>query len=228
MEHVIPFAALLACAVFAGAAGGFPACVKPKDPADKAFPSLDALLRCQRGARKRFQASLKLPPGSLPRDEQWDRLDDFQRAEVREFLKRHPERASHEEDAAQTPPVSSSTSSARDRDLDMLSTALQARSDGGKKGITPEMAREVVEYLKEKQGGTSPDMTELLGAVAADGANLSEATMSKLRRAARAAKSQGLDLGVDPDIERELLKPDAPASEPRGGASEPPALPPSN
>ena len=220
MESVSPFAALLACAAFAAAAGEFPSCVKPKDPADKAFPSLEALLRCQRDARKRFQASLKRR-GAAARGERWDRLDDFQRSEVRGFLKRHPERASLDENAAPAPRVSPSTGAAPGRDLDAFGAALRSRSDGGNRGISPEMAREIVGYLEKKQGGTSPDMTELLNAVSADGPDLSEATMSKLRRAARAAKSQGLELGIDPEIERELLRPDAPASEP-------PALPPSN
>jgi hypothetical protein len=117
-------------------------------------------------------------------------------------------------DAAQTAPTcvrkTSKTAyqepAAQAQSLDALQRDLQAKSDQGRKGITPEMAAEIVDTLMKQQGSVSPDMSELLNALQKDGASLSGDTFRRLQDAARKADASGLDLGVSPDIKESLLK----------------------
>jgi len=92
-------------------------------------------------------------------------------------------------------------------DLDAVNSQLVAGSDNGKKGITPDGARAIADYLECEQGGVSPDMQALLDQLSKDGGTLSDQSMVKLKQAARAAKDAGLDLGVDDKLEGWLLNP---------------------
>ncbi|MCX5796826.1 MAG: hypothetical protein NTY77_15130 [Elusimicrobia bacterium] len=91
-------------------------------------------------------------------------------------------------------------------DLEALKKDLLEKSDQGRKGVTPEMAAEIVAALKKQQGSVSPDMAALLDAVQKDGPNLSADTFHKLQDAARKANASGLDLGASPEVEDSLLK----------------------
>ncbi|MBI5622416.1 MAG: hypothetical protein HY924_01420 [Elusimicrobia bacterium] len=232
MRVLAALAALLLC----GAAwAGFPACVKRGAGAGYDEPaSLASLLDCQDRARGTYRAG----GGKL-----WDRFDDFQREEVRQYLARHPDRA--DADAGRPKPKSPAgkpverkasaeaaaqdeEEAARQKERALMAGSANAGvlapeerggqaelgkklwelSDGGKKGMTPAMAQEIVKRLQEQQGGVSVEMMALLGALQKDGAKLTDGSMLKLKDAARDAKAEGLDLGVGADLERWLLDPE--------------------
>jgi len=90
--------------------------------------------------------------------------------------------------------------------MDSLKHSLWEKSDEGRKGITPEMAQDIVNAIKDQQGSVSPEMTRLLESLQKDGATLSKDTFRQLQDAARKAKGAGLDLGVKPEIEQSLLQ----------------------
>lgn len=92
--------------------------------------------------------------------------------------------------------------------LRQLQDKLQSESDDGRKGVDPQMAKEIEDFLGKQQGGMSPDMKALVESAAKDGPDLSADTMQKLQHAARAVKAEGLDLGIKPDTEKSLLNDD--------------------
>jgi hypothetical protein len=190
--------------------------------------TLDALRLCQGRLRSRWIAGHERAKGRAPDGKALDELDDFQRSEVRGYLARHPERA-HVEEAPEkparetAPPSADKTGPAAAPGLKELGAALEGSSEGGKRGITPEGARQVVEYLTRQQGGVSPDMKLLLDSVSRDGPRLQHDTMLRLKRAAREAKGAGLELGVEPGLERWLLDPAQDPPEDPSGPNTPPA-----
>ena len=150
---------------------------------------------------------------------QLDQLDDLQRAEARKFLARPqivvvgPKAAP--DSAASKGKLGGATSADLGR-LDAKSAAgieglqdrLHAAAGDGKDGVTPAMADDIRAALTSEQGGLSPDMKELLDGVQRDGGKLTPETMKKLQDAGKAAKGDGLDLNIDPNVEKQLLESD--------------------
>lgn len=208
-------AALLALALPAAASSTVAACVKKTPKGYDEPKTLSALLKCQeraRGGKAASEAAL-----------------EAQRAEVRDYLSRHPERASVDEGpAAKKPdrPVPEKVRAQRaasDRAMkknaerlpegdraayEALAGDLWSLSGDGEKGLTPEMAKEIVGYLQKQQGGVSVEMRGLLESLSKDGAKLSDGSVRQLKKAARDAKAEGLELGVaDEGMEAWLLDP---------------------
>lgn len=198
---LLPVLAVLS-ALAAAAAGSGPArCAGAKDP-----KSLDALMACQdRAFAKASERYVKKKRGVPPPDVE-ERWRDAQREEVRAYLARHPDRAHVGPD--DVPPAVDETppAHAEQKDLDSLKARMWRDSDGGRRGITPEIAAQLTKYLKDRQGGqVSSEMQDLLDAVQKDGPKLTDGTVLKLKSAARQAKSEGMDLGVSPQVEDFLL-----------------------
>ncbi len=170
--------------------------------------SLQDLLDCQKDKLGDFATDYETKHKTAPSSATLDRWQDAQQAEVRAFLSRNPGMASLDqtveaaiaEDAKPKDPAMMS-------DWEKLQAGVKKKSEGGKKGITSGSAADITDYLKEKQGGVSPDMAELLDSVQKDGGTLSAGTMEKLKAAAKAAKGGGMDLGVKPEIEQGLMAP---------------------
>lgn len=194
-----------------------PSCIKKTKQGYDEPKTLPALLRCQERARK-----------NIITDES---VMDFQQAEVRDYLARHPERASTDdtlkpEVAAQKKRSQEAVTKNAERLPEADREAYQALSDqlwgmsgNGEKGLTPDMAKEIAGYLQKQQGGVSVEMQSLLGSLEKDGAKLSHGSVRKLKKAARDAKGEGLDLGVaDEGIEQWLLNPE---TDPKPGEKAP-------
>lgn len=175
--------------------------------------SFDALRECHQKKLDSASAAYVQKKKAVPPGELLEAWEDVQREETRAYLARHPDRASVETgstrvdrsdsaDAAQAEPA------AGHKDLEK---ELWEKSDGGKKGLTPELAQSVIAHLKSQQKGeVSPEMLDLLDSLTKDGANLTEGSIKKMRSAARKAKASGLDLGIAPEIESSLLQDDQP------------------
>lgn len=243
-------------------------CVQKSAQGYKEPDSLQTLLDCQFKFRigwvRRFNERLGTPPTNAS----LDKLDDLQRAEVREYLSRHPDRAHTDYDASDEPssdepkkwslaaggkaapkdcrpPSSMSAEKPSDpngefakqrertkvamdsnldgrdanvkKDLAALDSSLAKKSDEGRAGITQDGALQIVEYLECEQGGVSDDMTDLLNHVVRDGGKLQHDTVLRLKQAARQAQENGLELGVDSDMEKWLLDPKTdPPDDPNG------------
>jgi hypothetical protein len=184
----------------------------------------EALRACHDKERQALIDAVFAKKGMQPTAAQLDALDDRQREEARRFLEGNTLGASDMDLASETPlppqapkPKRQAPKAAGDRpeiagmtdaDYELLRGSLGQKSDGGKKGVTPEMADEIRKTLMQKQGGVSPDMERLLKATSRDGAHLSQETMQLLRDAGKQAKGQGLDLGIGADAERQLLEDD--------------------
>lgn len=142
-------------------------------------------------------------------------LETRQQREADDYASRHPQArlrlteapaSAETTETAETPPAPKVAHARKPAaDLASLKRTLDDQADGGRHGISPEMAEAVRDYLRANQGSISPDMDALLDATSKDGVNLSASTMKKLQGAARQAKASGLDLGVKPDIEQALL-----------------------
>jgi hypothetical protein len=207
----------------AASAAPLPACVKKTKAGYDEPKTLPALLRCQERAR----AGKAAGEDSL----------ELQRAEVRDYLARHPERASAGEPPAATPAppraadpdagLSPTVKAQKARSRQAvaanaerlpegdraayaeLSEGLWTMSGDGEMGLTPDMAKEIAGYLQKQQGGVSAEMSGLLQSLTKDGAKLSHGSVRQLKKAARDAKGEGLDLGVaDEGMERWLLDPE--------------------
>ncbi|MFA5138259.1 MAG: hypothetical protein WC728_03420 [Elusimicrobiota bacterium] len=218
---------------------------------------LDSLLDCQFKFRQSWVRRYSEKEGRQPSDAAMDRFDDFQRAEARDYLVRHPARAQTRDGAdagrgASAPRAKASSSrgkwdcsfrhpgaqkwakpSAEDEglsetwdrttramdknlegrdpamanDLRALGNVMMSESEGGRKGITPAAAQAVLDFLQCQRGGPSVEMRGLLRSVSQDGADLKPATLLQLKRAARAAKGEELQLGVESGLEKWLLDP---------------------
>ncbi|MBI5596267.1 MAG: hypothetical protein HY928_09300 [Elusimicrobia bacterium] len=216
---------LLALAVSVSAsAAPLPACVTKTKLGFNEPPTLKALMGCQAGKRTGFKGNAEA-------------LGDFQRGEVREYLARHPERASTDEAADGTAEDDSKVGKQKRRSREAaaanaerlpekdraefqgLNEELWNMSGDGQLGVTSDMAKTIVGYLTKQQGGVSAEMADLLGSLEKDGAKLSHASMRKLKKAARDAKGEGLDLGIeDPSTEQWMLDP---TTDPAPGEKDP-------
>jgi hypothetical protein len=197
----------------AAAAQTTPTCVKKTSKTSYQEPAdLKALLKCQRRKMVRAAADYEAQNGDAPSDATLEGWQELQRREVRDFIRRHPDRsvlkgpAASPAQAAETEPAQDGAAKSSDQDLQALEKDLWGKSDQGRKGITPEMAQEIVNTLMKQQGSVSPDMAGLLDAVQKDGANLSGDTVRRLQEAARKADAAGLDLGVPVNVRKTLLE----------------------
>ncbi|HVE14349.1 MAG TPA: hypothetical protein VNI01_13195, partial [Elusimicrobiota bacterium] len=90
-------APLLALALIASAASSpeepLAPCVRRLPDGWREPATLPALLECQSRWRAEYSAAWQARAGSPPPAERLDKLDGFQRGEVREYLARHPDRA---------------------------------------------------------------------------------------------------------------------------------------
>ncbi|MDD5627759.1 MAG: hypothetical protein PHU21_01750 [Elusimicrobia bacterium] len=209
-----------------------PVCVRKTAKAAYQEPAdLKALLSCQKKRLARSESDYRARHGSAPSEAALERWREHQRGEARDYIRRHPDRSLIEgepepaergpkaepESAERSPKAGPRKSEAQmlpEQDLKTLQQHLLEKSDQGRKGITPEMAQEIIGTLQKQQGSVSPDMQELLKAVQKDGANLTGATFRRLQDAARQAESAGLDLGAPPDVKEALLHGDYESDEP--------------
>lgn len=218
---------LLALAVSAYAAP-LPACVTKTKLGFNEPPTLKALMGCQAGKRTGFKGNAEA-------------FGEFQRGEVQEYLARHPERASTDESGEGAGEDDSKAGKQKRRSREAaaanaerlpekdraefqgLNEELWNMSGDGQLGVTPDMAKAIVGYLQKQQGGVSAEMSALLGSLEKDGSKLSHGSVRMLKKAARDAKGEGLDLGIeDPSTETWLLDP---ATDPAPGEKDPsPAL----
>jgi hypothetical protein len=179
--------------------------------------TLDELHACQDRTRKSAVAAAAAK-GSPLTPAQLDEIDDYQRAEARKFLAK-PKTSNKlggatAADLARVDPNSAAA-------IVGLQGRLQAAAVDGKDGITPSMADDIRATLMSAQGGISPDMKALLDAVQRDGGKLTPETMKLLQGAGKAAKAEGLDLNIDPAVEKQLLETDFNKDKP--AAASPPA-----
>jgi len=233
-------AAALFLAPAAHAAAPYPPCVKKTKAGFSEPATLQALLACQEKQRTRFTGSARNPPSP----QAVEGFGEFQRAEVRDYLSRHPRRADAGEDdggaateaaagrvagvgagaapgSGKTGPGKSGTELSRAALLENeqklpeelrggyreLHDLLWKKSDNGQLGVTQGMVQDVLGYLQKSQGGVSVEMSELLKAVGRDGPKLTDETMGMLKKASRDVKGEGLELGIKPDVEKDLLNP---------------------
>lgn len=247
--------AALVSAAFAASKPPVGACVLKTEKGYEEPPTLSRLLACQRDAIAKIDA---LNNAVL----------EFQHEEVRDYLRRHPERATTaEEDEDEAPEeagagkaggktpgaVFSGSGSSRKRsgrggsapkneherrsaralesNMETLAVpedlresfrdlrkAMWQDSPNGQFGVTPEMASRIMLFLIKNQGGVSAEMSNLLRSASKDGVNLSHDTMRQLKKAARQGSRHGLDLGVEPKLERWLLDPSTDPTGKEGGA----------
>ena len=199
----------------AAAAQTSPACVSKTSTATYQEPAdLKALLGCQKKKLARCAADYEARHGDLPSDDTVERWRELQRREARDFIRRHPDRSVM---AGDPPADARSAQTKPGQDLKALQQDLWEKSDQGRKGITPEMAEEIVNTLMKQQGSVSGDMADLLNAVQKDGPDLSGETFLRLQDAARKADASGLDLGVPPDIKESLLRGESKKDQPAPG-----------
>ena len=204
---------LLAAFLTPAGAAPFPPCVRRAKHGIDEPRTLQGLLSCQEKARARFKA---------PDEAATDALGDFQRSEVRDYLVRHPDRASTADDSKLTPEVAKQKQRSREAahanaerlpqaeraGFEALGDKLWSQSGDGQLGVTPDMAQEIVKFLNQQQGGVSAEMSDLLGSLQKDGPKLTHGSMRRLKKAARDAKGEGLDLGIeDASTEKWLLDP---------------------
>jgi hypothetical protein len=223
-------ASLLLLASVAGAAG-LPDCLT--EPGTKRpREDFSALRDCQNAAREKY-ARAKDKKGRVPSAAALERFDEHQRSEAKRFFENPNAGAvggggSTLIDSPDAPPEEAAAAPARapkdklgglsgaDRanagaaagDLAGLESRLKAAAGDGSQGITPGMARDIISTLTKQQGGVSGDMQSLLDSVVRDGGKLKPETMMKLQNAAKSAKGAGLQLGIDPKIEKGLLESD--------------------
>ncbi|MCM2303662.1 MAG: hypothetical protein NDJ72_03110 [Elusimicrobia bacterium] len=183
------------------------AAARPRYKAD-----LDAVRDCQEKARQNLIDAARARGRPLSY-QSVESIDDRQRAEVREFLagsgtiiegstkSRRPLGGASERDLSRVTPEESA-------EIKALEKRLHAAAGDGKEGITPGMGRDLIDTLTRKQGFVSSDMRGLIDAVVRDGGKLTPETMKKLQGAGRAAKGEGLDLGIDRGTEKILLERD--------------------
>lgn len=175
-------------------------------------PNLESVRDCQEKARQKLidDAANKGKPLSYQAIE---RIDDQQRAQVRDFLAHSGtiiEGATKSDRGlgGVTDEDRSRVSSEEGAALGDLEKRLHAGAGDGKDGITPAMGRDLIDSLTKQQGFVSGEMKDLIDAVVRDGGKLTPETMKKLQKAGREAKSAGLDLNIDKGTEKNLLEHD--------------------
>src|SRR6266704_649838 len=112
--------------------------------------TLSALVACQ---QKKLDKAGDVYLGKNkvdPPDAVMENWQDLQRAEVQDYIRRHPERAGLDNPKNLPPeekPYADDAKRASDpkqpKDVSDLGKKLQLESDGGKKGVTPEMASQI-------------------------------------------------------------------------------------
>lgn len=190
---------------------GFPACVRKRKGRYQEPATLGALVRCQQILRDKHIALQKKRGYPLSIADQ-EALDDFQREEVRNYLSRHPGRASMEEGpnaaarkgkkkkkGAENPEPPGEDAPPPDG-----KAPAAVPTEGAAEAPAPEVIRGMVENLR-MQLGDRPDLQDLASAIEMDGATLSPWTLRKLKAVARQAKTEGTDLNLSPEAERWLL-----------------------
>jgi len=210
-------------------------------PAPKTFQDFRD---CQAGAREDL-VSAATKAGTPLTPDQLDKVDDYQRAEARKFMAKpglvtsgpppsadkpaaSAAAATPDGDAAPRNKLGGATAADLSRagdagsSLEALQKRLQAAAGDGKNGITPAMADDIRTTLTQSQGSLSPDMANLLNAVVKDGGKLTPETMKLIQGAAQSAKGSGLDLNIDPNMEKDLLNHDFEADKPAFDAQNPP------
>ncbi|MBI3298490.1 MAG: hypothetical protein HYZ75_10025 [Elusimicrobia bacterium] len=228
---------LLAIFLVPASAADLPPCVRRTKQGVDEPRTLQGLLGCQEKSRGRYRAA---------DDAAAEAFGEFQRAEVRDYLARHPERATTDspetakaparpswDQKGLTPEVAGQKRRSMEAvqnnaqrlpqadraEYDTLGDQLWTQSGNGQLGVTPEMAQEIIGYLNKQQGGVSAEMADLLGSLQKDGPKLTHGSMRKLKKAARDAKSEGLDLGIeDESTETWLLDPE---TDPAPGEKDP-------
>jgi hypothetical protein len=192
-------------------------------PASGTAPGdLDSFRACQAKARAAAVASAANNGAPLT-PAQLDRFDDLQRAEARKFFAKPalvPTSGGKlgGNSAANLSRVDPKTGAA----ISGLQARLQASAGDGSGGVSPAMAGDIQSTLQQTQGSVSPDMQNLLDAVSHDGGKLTPGTMKLLQGAGQEAKGQGLDLGIDPGVEKQLLNHDFNSDKPAFDAAQPP------
>jgi hypothetical protein len=236
---------LLTCAPARAASAPVAACLPAADSADGPQTLAD-LRACQDKARAAAVRKARRKGRTLTANEV-ESIDESQRAETRSFLAQNDAAAEGAPGPAAAAPGAKSSAAlpagatpgklggATPDDLAHvdagsaaaiagLQARLQAAAGDGSGGVTPAMAGDIVSVLTQAQGGVSPDMKALLDAVAKDGGKLTPDTMKLLQGAGRSAKSEGLDLNIDPGTEKELLTHDFEGDKkyfPAGGGAAP-------
>jgi hypothetical protein len=222
-------ASLLLLLASVSAAAGLPDCLT--EPGTKRpREDFQALRDCQSAAREKY-ARAKDKKGRAPSAAALERLDEHQRSEAKRFFENPNAGAvsgggSTLIDTPDAPPEQGAPARAPKDKLGGLADAdrakagaaagelagregrLMAAAGDGSQGITPGMARDIIATLTKQQGGVSGDMKSLLDSVVRDGGKLKPETMQKLQDAAKSAKGAGLQLGIDPKIEKGLLESD--------------------
>lgn len=175
-------------------------------------PNLESVRDCQEKARQKLidDAANK---GKALSYQTIERIDDEQRAQVRDFLAHSGtiiEGATKSDRGlgGVTDEDRSRVSAEEGAALGDLEKRLHAAAGDGKDGITPAMGRDLIDSLTKRQGFVSGEMKDLIDAVVRDGGKLTPETMKKLQGAGRAAKGAGLDLNIDKGTEKNLLEHD--------------------
>jgi hypothetical protein len=208
--------ALLAVLAAAPAAASSDDAVRPppclRVSSGTATMSLDELLACQDRARAeavKAAASKGKPLTSA----QLDQFDESQRAEARKLLAAAEPKGKL---GGVTPADLRRTDAKSAAAIKGLQSRMQTAAGDGNNGVTPAMADDVRATLTRTQGGVSPEMSALLDGVQRDGGKLTPETMKLLQGAGKSAKGEGLDLNVDPGVEKLLLQTDFDKEKPEG------------
>lgn len=192
-------------------AAAFLPCVEPlpggrhKEP-----PTLAALLDCQKRKLRRVKA----------KDHDW--FEERQRAEVRDYVARHPDRATLQEPGEEAPPrpdppaelsreieradsVPADDVKTDTRSLERLIWKRAEEAPGER--LSSEKSAAALRYIRDNnKGEVGAETVDLLEAMTRDGGRPSEETVRKMRKAALDAKGRGLQLGIDPEVEDDLLR----------------------
>lgn len=209
-------------------AASYPDCLT--DPATRRpREQFESLRECQKAARDAYAAK-KDKKGRRPSSHALESFDEHQRAEAKRFFENPNAEAagggSTLVDTPDAPPESPAPArapkdklgglsdgdrakaGASAKELLGLEARLKAAAGDGSKGVTPAMARDIIDTLTRQQGGVSGDMRSLLDSVVRDGGQLKPETMMKLQEALKASKAAGVDVNIDPKIEQALLESD--------------------
>ncbi|HXS99346.1 MAG TPA: hypothetical protein VN915_01590 [Elusimicrobiota bacterium] len=204
-------------------------------PAPKTF---EDFRDCQAGAREDLVSAAESKGKPLTAN-QLDQIDETQRAEARKFMAQPKLVTTGPAPDASAPAASGASpngklggvsssdlkrvDAASGASLAALQERLHAAAGDGKDGITPAMADDIRTTLTQMQGSLSPDMQNLLGALQKDGGKLTPDTMKLIQGAAQSAKGSGLNLNIDPSMEKDILNHDFEADKPAFNAQNPPA-----
>ncbi len=195
MRRTLGFFLLLGCSP--AIAGGFPACVLKSTSGYAEPPTFASLSKCQDKARTRFTRARE-SKGRPVSDELMERFDSFQRAEMQDYVKRHPGNTSVDEEKREDAKPAARTATDKNLkkippekrdDFQSLKDRLWKSSEDGKRGLNHDMAKDIADFLQKKQGGMSWEMQELLKSLEKDGSTLSDESALRLKKAARQAKS---------------------------------------